>query len=291
MVGPVNKLLLEMPLFSGRRGKGKAQKRRPAKRRGRKPAQGATRTASAPAAVRRSRQPAAWLNRLLILLGTAVVLVAATKAYITLQAIPVQRIAVTGELEHTQTEAIQDMIQPALVGGFLRADLQRIRQQLEELPWIYQANVQRRWPSSLEIHVIEQLPIARWGDSGFLNHEGEVFQSGNNLDGQALPLLQGPAGSAKALMAGYQRIVEILAPLHLEVAQLALDERGQVEVMLEGGIQLVLGSDDLLERMHRFLAIYRIQLAARAGDIERVDLRYETGVAVAFTEPSHVAGI
>lgn len=254
----------------------------------RKPVKGATRKT---AAAKMPRKPSAWLNRIIILAGAGVVMVAALQAFITLQAIPVQRIAVTGELEHTQTEAIQDMIQPALVGGFLRADLQRIRQQLEELPWIYQANVQRRWPSSLEIHVIEQLPIARWGDSGFLNHEGEVFQSGSNLDGQALPLLQGPAGSAKALMAGYQRIVEILAPLHLEVAQLALDERGQVEVMLEGGMQLVLGSDDFLERMHRFVAIYRSQLAARAGDIERVDLRYETGVAVAFTEPSHVAGI
>lgn len=254
----------------------------------RKPVKGATRKT---AAAKTPRKPSAWLNRIIILAGAGVVMVAALQAFITLQAIPVQRIAVTGELEHTQTEAIQDMIQPALVGGFLRADLQRIRQQLEELPWIYQANVQRRWPSSLEIHVIEQLPIARWGDSGFLNHEGEVFQSGNNLDGQALPLLQGPAGSAKALVAGYQRIVEILAPLHLEVAQLALDERGQVEVMLEGGMQLVLGSDDFLERMHRFVAIYRSQLAARAGDIERVDLRYETGVAVAFAEPSHVAGI
>lgn len=265
-----------------------ALRKGPAAERRRKPVKGATRKT---AAAKTPRKPSAWLNRIIILAGAGVVMVAAMQAFITLQAIPVQHIAVTGELEHTQTESIQGMIQPALVGGFLRADLQRIRQQLEELPWIYQANVQRRWPSSLEIHVIEQLPIARWGDSGFLNHEGEVFQSGNNHDGQALPLLQGPAGSAKSLVAGYQRIVEILAPLHLEVAQLAVDERGQVEVVLESGMQLVLGSEDFLERMHRFVAIYRSQLAARAADIERVDLRYETGVAVAFTEPPHVAGI
>jgi cell division protein FtsQ len=237
------------------------------------------------------RKPSAWLNRVIILTGAGVVLVAALQAYITLQAIPVERISVTGELEHTQTERIQDMIQPALVGGFLRADLQRIQQQLEELPWIFQATVQRRWPSALEIHVIEQLPIARWGDSGFLNHEGDVFQSDGNHDSRALPLLQGPPGAARSMMAGYQRVMEILAPLHLEVAQLEVDQRGQVEVVLKGGMHLILGSEDFLERMHRFVAIYRTQLAARAEEVERVDLRYETGVAVAFSEPSQVAGI
>jgi cell division protein FtsQ len=241
--------------------------------------------------VKPQRKPSAWLNRIIILTGAGVVLVAALQAYITLQSIPVEYVTVTGELEHTRTSRIQDMIQPALVGGFLHADLQRIRAQLEALPWIYQATVQRRWPNALEIHVVEQLPIARWGDSGFLNHEGEVFHSDSSRDWQALPRLEGPEGSAKTLMAGYQRLVEILAPLHLSVAQLKVDERGQVEVVLAGGMHLLLGSDDYLERMHRFVALYRAELATRAAEVERVDLRYETGAAVAFKGTSRVAGI
>jgi len=256
--------------------------------RSRRATQGATRKAPV---VKAPRKPSVWLNRIIILAGAGVVMVAALQAFISLQAIPVQRVTVTGELEHTQTELIQEMIQPALVGGFLRADLQLIRRQLEELPWIYRATVSRRWPNALEINVIEQLPIARWGDSGFLNHEGEVINSGNSEEWRSLPLLEGPEGSAKRLMAGYQRILEILASLHLEVAQLQLDQRGQVEVVLQGGTRLLLGSEDFLERMHRFVAIYRTQLAPRAGEVERVDLRYETGVAVTFTESSQVAGI
>lgn len=259
-----------------------------------KPAHGATRKAPAPAAtaaVKAQRKPSAWLNRIIILAGAGVVLAAALQAYITLQSIPVQHVTVTGELEHTQTGLIQDMIQPALVGGFLHADLQRIRAELEALPWIYRATVQRRWPNALEIHVVEQLPIARWGDSGFLNHEGEVFPSDSSQEWQALPRLNGPADSARALVAGYQRLVDLLAPLDLSVAQLTVDERGQVEVVLAGGMRLLLGSEDYLERMNRFIELYRMELAARAAEVERVDLRYETGVAVAFIESSRVAGI
>lgn len=265
-----------------------AERRRAPAGQPRRSSQGATRKAPA---VKAQRAPSTWLNRLIILTGAGVVMIAALQAFITLQAIPVQHIIVTGELEHTRTEVVQDLVQPALVGGFLRADLQLIRAQLEELPWIYRATVQRRWPNALEIHVVEQLPIARWGESGFLNHEGEVFQSGDSQDWRNLPRLQGPEGDTRALVAGYQRLVEILAPLHLSVAQLTVDERGQVEVVLSGGMRVLLGNRDFLERMHRFVAIYRTELAARAAQVERVDLRYETGIAVTFAEPSTVAGI
>lgn len=245
-------------------------------------AKGATR--KQPVATARAPRSFAWLNRILILLGAGVVLVAALKAYIALQAIPVERISVTGELNHTRTTAVQDMVQPALVGGFLGADLQQVREQLEALPWIYEANVRRRWPNALEIHVVEQLPIARWGGDGFLNHEGEVFRPSDSLAWQTLPLLAGPEGAAKSLMATYRRIGEILAPLHLKVEQLLVDERGEVEAVLAGGARLVLGNDDFLERMRRFVRIYRAELAPLAGQIERVDLRYADGVAVAFAE-------
>ncbi len=246
-------------------------------------AKGATRKQAAASA--RAPRSFAWLNRILILVGAGVVLVAALKAYIALQAIPVERISVTGELNHTRTTAVQDMVQPALAGGFLGTDLQRVREQLEALPWIYEANVRRRWPNALEIHVVEQLPIARWGGDGFLNHEGEVFRPSDSQAWQALPLLAGPEGTAKSLMATYRRVGDILAPLHLKVEQLLVDERGEVVAVLAGGTRLVLGSDQFLERMRRFVRIYRAELASVAGQMERVDLRYADGVAVAFAEP------
>jgi cell division protein FtsQ len=273
----------------GRPDKRRVPKGAAVKRSGRRSAQGATRNSVA--VIESPRWSSAWLNRLLILLGAAVVLAAATKAIITVASLPVQRISVTGELEHTQAQAVQDMVQPCLAGGFLNADLQQIQRQLEGLPWIYEATVRRKWPNALEIHVVEELPIARWGHDGFLNHEGEVFRSGKSGDWNSLPLLLGPDGSAQSLVAKYQRLVELLAPLNLSVEQLAVDERGQMEAVLAGGMQLNLGGEDFLGRMQRFARIYRTELAARGADVVRVDLRYESGIAVAFSTSSHVAGL
>jgi cell division protein FtsQ len=273
----------------GRPTKGRPTKGRPTKGR---PAKGAVKGATRRTpAEPEAKRPSAWVNRFLILLGAGVVLAAAAQAWVTLHAIPVQRITVTGELEHTQREAVQDMVQPALAGGFLRADLTGIRAQLESMPWIYEASVRRRWPAALEIHVVEQLPIARWGEDSFLNHEGGIFHSGRSAEWQDLPLLSGPDGSARDLMRAYRRMVDMLAPLGLKIEQLGVDQRGQLEAQLEGGARLLLGSSGFLERMHRFVALYRGELAAGPGEVERVDLRYASGVAVVFAEPAQVAGL
>ncbi len=251
---------------------------------------GASRQRQAAPTARR-RPWSLWFNRALVLCGALVVLVASAQAWSYLQRIPVQRISVTGKLEQTRTEAVQEMVQPALAGGFMKADLEQVRQQLEALPWIYRATVRRVWPNALEIHVVEQLPIARWGEGGFLNHQGEVFHSERGEQWQDLPRLSGPAGTEEALMASYQQLKDMLRPLELEVQALSRDARGQLRAELAGGLVLLIGNEDFKQRVRRFVALYPRELAARATDIERIDLRYQRGLAVSYREPAQVAGV
>lgn len=255
-----------------------------------KKARGNGATRRAPARKRdRTREPAVWLGRVLILCCAVLVAGAGVRGYLALAERPVERITVTGSLEHTQAQAVKDTVQPALAGGFLRADLRLMQEQLEGLPWIFTATVRRQWPGTLAIHVEEQRPIARWGDDGFLNHVGEVFHSARAEDVGNLPLLAGPEGSASELMATYRRLVELLAPLGLAVEEVTRDERGELAVTLAGGVRVMFGEEQFLERVQRFAVLYRTELAPRFGEVRRVDLRYAAGAAVAFSEASQVA--
>ncbi len=254
----------------------------------RKPGHGATRKNKTGSKKTRSF---AWINRLLIMLAIAAVITVSTRAYIALDAIPVENIIVSGKLQHTNIAALEAMIRPALVGGFLNADLERVRIQLKSLPWVHEVNVRRRWPNALEVHVVEQLPIARWGDDGFLNHEGQVFQSLNESENwSALPLLQGPTGTAVKLMSLYQQMNDILSPQSLFIEKLAIDDRGQLEVVLRGGAVLALGGHDLVGRLRRFVSLYNAELSRQDRDILHVDLRYQNGLAVAYREEENLAG-
>ena len=259
-----------------------------ARKRKNKSANGATRKAAG-----REQRPRsfAWLNRLFILSGLAVVVAASIKAVLVLNAIPVERIVVTGKLEYTQKVALQEMVQPVLVGGFLGADLSSIQLQLEQLPWVYQAAVRRQWPNALEIHVVEQLPIARWGASGFLNHEGEAFHPSGESRWDSLPVLKGVDGQEQELIRTYQFISEALRPLELAVSELTSNDRGQLRAVLSGGTELLLGRKDLSDRLDRFISLYRAGGETIDTELERVDLRYQSGLAVVFSEPPVVAGL
>ena len=250
---------------------------------------GATRKSAKPV---KEKVTFVWLNRFLILLGVSAVLSVSVKGYLYLHQIPVEHIIVSGKIEHTQSAALEDMVQPALVGGFLNADLERIQDQLESLPWVYEASVRRRWPNALELHVVEQLPIARWGEHGFLNHEGVVFQStGEQQHWQELPLLRGPEGSAVELTAIYQQVNEILTPNKLFVKELAMDGRGELAATLQGGVKLVMGRAEFVNRLRRFVVVYDRDLVSKHEKIVRVDLRYQNGLAVEYKEDSRVAGL
>lgn len=267
--------------------RGKSNTKKPQSRQ-RNSGQGATRKTVSESKPTRSF---AWVNYVLVFVGAGVVLTALVKAAMVLQAIPVERIVVKGKLEHTRRLALEEMVQPALVGGFLGADLEQIQRQLERLPWVYRASVKRQWPSALEIHVLEQLPIARWGESGFLNHEGEVFHTSSAASRETLPMLAGPQDARQKLIAQYQVISDRLLPVELTIQALTVDQRGQLRATLVGNMELVFGDEDLLERLDRFIALYRASLRERRTDISRVDLRYHSGIAVAFREPPEIADL
>ena len=232
-----------------------------------------------------------WCNGALLLCALALVAVLAQRAWDGLLALPVERIAVAGKLEHLQHDEVRSVVAGALEGGFVGADLGALRGHLEALPWVYAAAVRRRWPDTLEITVQEQMPIARWGEAGFLNHEAEVFHTPAAERWQGLPTLAGPPGSEQRLMADYQRLRDLLAPLDLTVRTLRQDARGQLEAALADGLQLRLGSGDFLLRVQRFIDLYRDDLRARGPRVASVDLRYASGAAVTFHEPAQLAAV
>jgi len=225
-----------------------------------------------------------WFNHALLLCALIAVLVIIWQALTTLQQRPIRHIVVTGSLEHTAPEMVQALVEPELAGGFLGTDLGRIRELLRQLPWVHDVTIWRRWPDGLEIHVIEELPIARWRDTGLLNHQGRIFAPGSNDAWQRLPLLDGPEGSARDLMVDYLRMIDQLQPQSLRLTALRNLGRGNLELQFDPGFSVVLRRDRLAEQMQRFLAVYHADLRHQDRALQRVDLRYTNGMAVAFAD-------
>ena len=198
---------------------------------------------------------------------------------------PLTDVRVGGQLTYLQPQELSRLVQENLSGGFLSVDLIGLQTKLVGHPWIAEVSLRRQWPSMLEVQVLEEQPIARWGEHGFLNQRGEELVVGDNGLLRGLPVLRsgyGGGDSAPEMMRQYQQLAQLLAAVDLRVAELQRDALGTWRVELQAQFSLVLGRDQMAEKIRRFTKVWQSGLQAHQARIEKVDLRYPNGLAVSW---------
>lgn len=207
---------------------------------------------------------------------------------------PISQVLVEGKLgevaAHNRVE-LQQQLEAFGEIRFFSADLAAMQQALEALPWVDQARISRIWPGQLKVEVVEQQPIARWGESQWLNSRGQVFRGITSAPAGEMPSLLGPDGSEARVMQQYWNLTRILRPLGYRIARLELRARGSWFVTTSDGLELWLGRDEILEKMRRFTAIYERELKEQIKQVARVDLRYANGLAVAWHDNDSEAAV
>ncbi|MDK1023323.1 MAG: cell division protein FtsQ/DivIB [Gammaproteobacteria bacterium] len=157
--------------------------------------------------------------------------------------------------------------------------IEEIKVGLEELSWIRLASIRKIWPDRMNIHLEEQVPLAHWNENEYLNSDGNVFSS-EFLGDHDLPFLQGPKGAERLVMWQFQKLNSVVGVTGRTISSLGLNDRGGWSFVL-GDISIRLGKEDIMERMRRFLRVYReLESADRFMDIAGIDTRYPNGVAV-----------
>ena len=223
-----------------------------------------------------------WVNHGLLLTGVALVSAGFYQGGTHLSAQQVERLTIMGDVQHIDIEAIRSRLAPRVASGFFATDLTDVRHELESLSWVYGVNIRRRWPAEIEVTLTEQRPLARWGEGGYLNHEGEFFAANPDPLYHDLPSLIGPDGAEASLVRRYQTLAGLLEPTGLQISELLLDPLGQVAVRFDSGLSLLLGTRDISHRVARFKRLWEESLPAQA--VAKVDLRYEHGAAVTFSD-------
>lgn len=136
----------------------------------------------------------------LFLLGIVFLLIIAMIAWVIFSPDRVlQKYSLKTTLKQVKEEQIETIIKPYIGSSFWRLDIKNIHTSLVKLDWVYQAQVSRQWPNSLDIKLVEQVPIARWGEKALISQYGKIFYppnidyfteyvqlTGNSLDSQKL---------------------------------------------------------------------------------------------------------
>jgi cell division protein FtsQ len=196
-----------------------------------------------------------------------------------------ETLVIRGERVQLSAEGIRDRIRPHLADGYFGADLKTLREEMEAEPWVREVSARRQWPSTLELTVVEQTPVAIWNRRGLLNEEGELFVPRElRVTLAGLPELIGPEGSQTEVLAFWRRADARLEATGLRIGRVELSPRRAWLMSLNDGPGVRLGRGQRDGRLERFANVVVPALDRRLAEAEYVDMRYTNGFAVAWRD-------
>ena len=202
----------------------------------------------------------------------------------------VTHLQVQGPFKHVTPQVIRGVAQDQIASGFLSVDLMQLREQLEHLPWVEHARVERVWPADLRIRVWEREPFARWGDKALLSTQAVAFEPDAKDLPQGLPQLFGPPGHESEVMETYKRVVPLLVQTPFPIGRLGMNARAEWLAYTPTGIELRLGQGQPDAKVDTITGPMARVLAQRLQEVNYVDLRYTNGFAVAWHAPADAMG-
>jgi cell division protein FtsQ len=195
---------------------------------------------------------------------------------------PIRIVSVEGRFQRVSPVQVEQAVTSGLTAGFMSVDLAAVRQRVEALAWVDDARVSRRWPNGLRIDITEQVPAARWGESGLLNTRGELFIRDARHVPPELPRLEGPDGSEWQVAQRYLSAQGRLIEAGTRLTALELDARGAWRLQLVNGVEVRLGRREVEDRLDRFIQTALPVMSPRAREVAYIDMRYSNGFAIGW---------
>lgn len=195
--------------------------------------------------------------------------------------LPIRSIQIKNEFHNLDKVGLQQALLKAIDGGFFSVDLNKLRRAALASAWVAEARVSRVWPDKLIVEVVEQTPIASWGQDALLNTRGEVFHPQRKPDRFPLLHFVGDEDKSAAMLDFYVTQKQAFRQLGMSIREVTLDRRGEWQLTLADGTTIVVGKEKMDRRIRRLLGVYSALSQSEKKPL-RVDLRYEQGFAVSW---------
>lgn len=190
---------------------------------------------------------------------------------------PLRTVNIDGDLRYLKRDQVQLVVDKTMSGGFFTVNLPLIHHTFEQLAWVKEVRVRRRWPDKVDVNITEHKPLAKWGTSGIVSDQGVLFYGAIS---EALPVFIGPDNRAKEVAQAYEKYSQMLKKANLAIKQLQLTKRNAWQMVTNNGITIELGRTNMDVRMGKFIRAYNKHLVKLNRKIAYVDLRYPNGFAI-----------
>ena len=196
----------------------------------------------------------------------------------------IDRVIINGEFNYLSERDVIDLIDENVQTGFLTLDLPELNRKIVEQDWIRSSSIRRSWPATLIVNIEEEIPVARWGEQKLLNNLGDYIDVINKDSVRHLPVIFSQVGDTKEIIKVYQLISELLGPIGLRIDEVESDNAGSWTLTVLSDIEIILGRDQLVEKLQRLQSVWMAELSSQEKNINAIDLRYPNGLAVKWKQ-------
>lgn len=193
---------------------------------------------------------------------------------------PLKRVIIQEPLRYGDMREVSEIIRNHHQRDLLHMDVTLLADEMQRLDWIAKASVYKRWPDAVEVKLEERVPMVRWGGRAFLDASGEPFSIPDNDKLRELATIHGPDGYEKQVLQYWHDIAPWLGARQLQLQQLSLDQRLVWHAELENGLDVILGRDQLNDRLKKLAVVNDKVIKPYHRYIEAIDLRYHDGFSV-----------
>ncbi|MGA8575590.1 MAG: FtsQ-type POTRA domain-containing protein [Candidatus Cybelea sp.] len=231
---------------------------------------------------RRKRSPVARIRPFWMPIALASVLLLATVAVAaTWPAFDPKEIIVSGNHRVGRNEILARAAIPSRVTIWLQ-NTGAIERRIETIPYIAQAAVHRGLPASIRIAVVERTPFAvveSGFDAAVVDHALRVLEPATAAAAGPVFMLDPGADLVPGSYLRTREAIELrntydaVAAAHMAATTLALDRYGGRVVTIRGGVKLLLGSSNDMERKLTLADAILSQVVRRERRVSAIDLR------------------
>jgi cell division protein FtsQ len=197
------------------------------------------------------------------------------------QILPIRSIQLQGNFANLDQREVEVTLEKYIGQGFFSLDIHQLQQSIKASPWTEAVSVRRIWPDRLRVMIFERKPVARWDADHLLSDRARIYKA-DSREFSHLPLVHAVNHQPDWVLREFRRLQARFDTVDERLVMLQVDSRGAFNVELINGLQIKLGRDGIDHKIDRLVNIYQQQILPRREQIERLDLRYSNGFAVAW---------
>jgi len=196
----------------------------------------------------------------------------------------IENINIRAEFKRVNSEQIRIVVASQTERSFFKVNPDEIRDELSNIPWVQKVSVNKKWPNSLIVTLIEHKAVATWNGNKLLNEYGEIFEVDRFDDLSAIPKIHGNDNDSQQIWDKYVRFNEIVKKTGLDITSSSISNRGGWQLELSNGIDINLGSQQMDAKLVRLTDTWTKLLNLKEQQPIYIDLRYTNGYVVKWPQ-------